>query len=551
MAISTTTVAVAKNTRAVIFSSLIIWLAAGLWVSAHAFFVPQKHAELDKGLSKAYKQTSGARQTPKAFQSFVKNKPLWVTMHGLNTDAKAALSLMEKAYEHGIDPGKYHTDAIREQAVSAYGNNEALVALERRITDTVIQYVLDLQNGVTPSKRYDKIGIIKPIWTKEVTERTLRTQRNVYRWLEAMAPSSTHYKVLQEALKKYSVIEKTQQWPEIKVGNVIKPGESDNRIIDIARLLELTGDLEGSFEGVEYTPELQEAVIRFQNRHGLEADGVIGTQTQRALAAPVNDRIDQIRLTMERIRQLPDSLGKKFILVNIPAFKLAAYDNGEKTLDMDVIVGKTARKTPIFSNYLGATIFNPRWNVPSKIAKRDLLPKVQKNSEYLKKARFTVLQDGEKVDPSTIDWHAVTAQNFPYQLKQASGRSNALGKVKFTIPNNQAIYLHDTSDRKLFAKSYRALSSGCIRVSDPLGLANYVLASRNGWTHEKVEKHFNSSRRVQVESPAIPVHTIYWTAWAETDGTLHFRNDIYKKDKRILTALGPYEPTQELQVASR
>ena len=299
-----------------------------------------------------------------------------------------------------------------------------------------------------------------------------------------------------------------------------------------------------------YDSQLVEAVKSFQARHALNADGIIGPASRAALNTPTLDRLAQLYIARDKMREFvvahPDF--KLGILVNIPSYKLQMLEGGKVVEQMRTIVGKRKRETPTFSNQITYLEFNPKWYVPKSIATKDLLPKIQEDPTFVSRAGFELKQEGELVDATTIDWSVYNEEDFPFRLTQGSGRSNALGKVKFMLPNNRAIYLHDTSKHYLFKRDYRALSSGCVRVEDPLKMTQYVLGHGHNTPPEMAAETYQSERRkgIQLETP-IDVHTVYWTAWVEPEATLpSFANDIYRIERGLVA-----EKKKELEAKLR
>jgi murein L,D-transpeptidase YcbB/YkuD len=287
-----------------------------------------------------------------------------------------------------------------------------------------------------------------------------------------------------------------------------------------------------------YDPALVMAVKRFQKRHGLEPDGVVGKQTVAAMNVAVEERIRQIVLNMERWRWLPEDLGDRYILVNIAGFKLTLVDSGAVWDRMRVAVGKPYRRTPVFSDRIRYLEFNPYWTVPYSIATRDLLPKIKKNPGILKVKGYELLRDGKSVAPETINWSSLSRKNFPYTLRQKPGPKNALGRVKFMFPNQFAVYLHDTPGRQVFGHASRAFSSGCIRLARPIDLAELVLRETPGWKRERIDAVLETGKRTVVNlAKRLPVHLTYSTAWSGEGGTINFRPDIYGRDKSLHEAL--------------
>lgn len=331
-----------------------------------------------------------------------------------------------------------------------------------------------------------------------------------------------------------------EDWLPLSLAPAIKPGQLDERISGIARRLILWGDLDtASYAGgSSYDDTLKAATIRFQTRHGLDADGVIGKNTLVALNASPAQRANQILVNMERWRWLDQNMGDSFIVVNIANFDLRVYSNGELVMQMPVIVGRNFRKTPVFSDEIRYLVLNPTWTVPQKLAVQDKLPEIKKDVSYLKKYGFTLYDIGTNnaINPNNVDWARLHKQ-FPYRLVQAPGPLNALGQIKFMFPNPYDVYLHDTPSRELFSQNERAFSSGCIRVSKPIELTELLLRPQ-GITTEKINQLLATQNTVTVNlKQAMPVHIEYWTAWVDNSGTLQFRADIYQRDAAVLEKL--------------
>ena len=294
-----------------------------------------------------------------------------------------------------------------------------------------------------------------------------------------------------------------------------------------------------------YDDDLVAAVKHMQYRHGLATDGVIGRETMAAFNVPVEKRIEQMVLNLERRRWLADDLGQRYIFVNLADFALKLVDEPKTLLDMRVVVGKEYHETPIFSADMTYIEINPYWNVPPSIAGKELLPHIKRNVNYLADKNFTVLSGwgsgADEVDPATVDWRRLSARNFPYKLRQDPGDNNALGRIKFMFPNKFNVYMHDTPAKALFLKAHRSFSHGCIRLQHPLELAEFVLNGMDGWTRERIEQTIASGKRTIISLPQpLPVHIAYLTTWVNKDRSVHFRNDVYGRDAALARALrGP------------
>ena len=247
-------------------------------------------------------------------------------------------------------------------------------------------------------------------------------------------------------------------------------------------------------------------------------------------------------LNMERRRWMPDDLGRRYIFVNLADFVLKVVDGPKTIYDSRVVVGKPYHRTPVFSGDMTYIVINPYWHVPPSIARNEILPAVIKDPGYLAKKNFTVLSswgaDASVLDPNSIDWPSLKGKRVAYKFRQDPGDGNALGRIKFMFPNQFNVYLHDTPSKSLFARTVRSFSHGCIRVQNPANLAEVVLAGMEGWSLASIKASIGSKKRkiVRLDEP-LPVHLTYLTAWVNKDSSVHFRDDIYSRDKRLREAL--------------
>ena len=344
---------------------------------------------------------------------------------------------------------------------------------------------------------------------------------------------------LENALSQYRQLAAQGGWPQVPVGPTLHEGDQDERIPLLRERLVASADLAApaGHQGDLFDGLLKEAVQRFQTRHGLTADGVVGIRTLTALNVPIAERIRQLAASLERCQPLPSLLERRHILVNIADFTLKLYEDGKLLLSMPVIVGKTYRQTPVFNGRISSLVLNPSWEVPHSIAIKDILPKIKKDPGYLNQLHLRVFQGWKtsaEMDPSTIAWTGLSPARFPYRLRQDPGPANALGRVKFLFPNPYDVYLHDTPARELFQKDARAFSSGCIRIAKPLDLAVYLL---QGTRLSSMDALTAALSREKTQSVALPlpiaVHIAYMTAWVDREGTIQFRPDIYNRDPAL------------------
>ena len=362
--------------------------------------------------------------------------------------------------------------------------------------------------------------------------------------VDMLQPHHPGYLKLKSALLKYINIKISGGWHKVPVGLKLRKGDTGKRIAALRLRLIISGDLADSKnDNEEYFDEtLENGIKKYQARNGLKIDGVVGSNTLSALNISVEDRIEQIKLNMERWRWLPQDLGKRYILVNTANFELDMIENGQTVTSTRAIVGKRKRPTPALSRKITYMELNPYWNIPHKIATNDLLPCIQKDPNYLTDKGIRIFEnweDGAKeINPESIDWDMVTKGNFAYKLRQDPANSNALGRVKFIFPNEFSIYLHDTPARELFNKTKRTFSSGCIRIEKPMELAAYLLTDNSKWTYEKLTAAVNSKKnRTILLSDPINIHILYWTAWVDKNGIVNFRDDIYGRDSLLNIAL--------------
>ncbi|MDH3576978.1 MAG: L,D-transpeptidase family protein [Gammaproteobacteria bacterium] len=371
----------------------------------------------------------------------------------------------------------------------------------------------------------------------------------------AISDLGSQYQRLGAQLQQYRALAEAGGWPEVPDGPTIRPDAEDPRLATLARRLHVSGDIAAADMPVstsEYNETLQNAVRRFQARHGLEADALVGRATLRSLNVTVQQRIDQIRVNLERLRWHPDTESHDLVLVNIPAFKAYVIRDGQIVWTTNVIVGDPENKTPVFQSMLKSVVFNPTWTVPYSIASKEMLPKIKRDPAFFRRGNYELFdRAGNPVDSSSVDWSTVERRTFPFTLVQQPGPANQLGQVKFMIPNDYSVCMHDTPAKSLFASAVRAFSHGCIRIEEPLGLAEVLLGSEN-WTRKQVDSQVESreTRSIVLAEP-LPVHVVYWTAEVDDLGVMHFYDDIYEWDATVLERLDkPFQSDHHDQPAA-
>jgi murein L,D-transpeptidase YcbB/YkuD len=452
----------------------------------------------------------------------------------------AFLQRLARAHFDGLNPDDYPGSSLQDLRDNIDPDDVAALAkAELYFSSFFIAYAADLKVGRVSPQNVDP-----HLFRSRKTIDALRVltemskQGDPGKFLASYEPKNNHYQVLKRILRAYTtVIEQGVAWPVIQQGAALKPGQSDARLGKVRELLAFTGDYEGPENGSsKYDPALVDAVQKFQLRHGLEAKGLFGKQTVFAMNVSPEERRRQIVLNMERWRWMPDNLGQEHFLVNIAAFELQWVKNNHTVERMNVVVGAVATQTPEFSDELEYVELNPTWTVPYSIATKEMLPKLKTNP-YAYAEDFDVFANGKLANWDGISWMAYGGGKFPFTFRQRPGPKNALGRVKFMLPNKHNIYLHDTPAKDKFANTTRAFSHGCIRLSRPADLAYKLLGEKNGMSPAMIEAVWAGNRTTQVKLPQnIPIHIVYATAFA-TDNGIEFRSDVYGRDRKLYAAL--------------
>lgn len=480
-----------------------------------------------------------ARQALPAFYAQRAFSPAWP-----GRDATDELiAALEEAESHGLRSGDYHLPAIRSLRKLTELRPSAGVSadLDLLLTDAFLTYGAHLVSGRVDPATFDADwrAVRREIDLVALAHRAAESGRPGQA-LRELLPTDPGYGRLRAAL---ADLRRQEPWPLPSPGVTLRPGDDDPRVVELRRRLEAergASSAEPAGASSVFDSELEAAVRAFQFRHGLGSDGVVGEKTLAALRVSRDERIAQLEMNLERWRWLPRELGSRHVLVNIPEFVLRLREDGRDVLEMPVVVGRDARRTPVMSDQIRYMVLNPFWEVPPKLAVQDKLPEIVKDPEYLSRNGFRVLEGWgaaeREVDPASVDWSQL-GRSFPYRLRQSPGPRNALGRVKFMFPNVYNVYIHDTPERGLFARPDRAASSGCIRVERPLELAARLLAG-TPWDAASLHALIDSGRTETVSLPKpVPVHLEYWTAWVAEDGEVHFRRDVYGRDAMLAEAL--------------
>ncbi|MCC0007446.1 MAG: L,D-transpeptidase family protein [Hyphomicrobiaceae bacterium] len=341
---------------------------------------------------------------------------------------------------------------------------------------------------------------------------------------------------LQRAIDRYSQIAARGGWPTLPDRTTLRPGDSGTNVAILRKRLRITGDLSRGGEGDGYDEALTDAVKRYQARNGLEPNGIVYGITQRLLNVPVETRIRQLQTNLQRIRDIAPSLvaTPKYILMNAASFELQGTHNGRVEIVSRTIAGKRTTPTPSVSTAVRAINILPYWHVPGTIAQAQLVPAIRKDPSYLYRENIRVFSTfgGAEVDPAQVNWWG--PESARYVFRQDPGPNNALGVLRFDMPNKHIVYMHDTPMKQLFGYFERAYSAGCVRIQDFYDLAEWILAGQDGWTTDRLRSAVESRQPTTIKlAQPVPVHFIYLTAWID-NGVVQFRNDLYNRDERSL-----------------
>jgi L,D-transpeptidase YcbB len=477
-------------------------------------------------------------------------RPLWITDQAATGRALTLAAILAAADQDGLDPDDYGATAIA--ALLDATEADDLAELELRLSLGLIHFASDLASGRLEPSEVDPALFVYPqdVDHAEVI-RAAADAGDIAEFVTRFRPAQDEYRRLQAALADFRARAGTGVWGTLPDGPTLEPGMTGPRVALLRARLQASNDAEearlaAASSGAPdlYDEDLKAALIRFQERHGLAPDGRVGPKTRAALNVPIDARIQQMVLNLERRRWMPDDRGARYVFVNLADFELKVVHEPKTVLDTRVVVGAPYHRTPVFSAEMTYVEINPYWNVPSSIARNELLPKIKEDPGYLAANGFELLSDWSDgaafVDPSSVDWSRITPATFTYRLRQGPGDGNALGRIKFMFPNRFNVYLHDTPAPHLFEQAERSFSHGCIRVDQPESFGAVVLA-QDGWSLERIHAAIASGERTIVSLKApLPVHIAYLTAWVNKDGTVHFRNDVYGHDARLADALlGP------------
>jgi len=511
---------------------------------------------------------------------------LWIDGDGPTPQAYEMIEIIRNSSNEALDPDYYNLSEIEDalnridQDRNSGHSYEAqdLAELDLLLSNSFLTYAHDLHYGRV---RAEQINLElstaeRPVNLSNLLITAIETNQ-VQGTLDSLLPKYPMYTKLRISLKEYREIAANGGWQPVPYGDKFKKGARGQRVLALRKRLTVTGELDSSVAQSDLFDEtLDQAVRKYQQRNGLYVDGVVGKSTIEALNVPVEERVSQIELTMERWRLLPQYLGNRYILVNIANYHLYGVENNNDSINMRIVVGKPRWNTPMFSEEMTHIVINPYWNIPPSIFKDDIAPRIKEDPEYMAKRNIDALglkapqkivveetevvevqenvesaevtegNNAEEEQLSEVEIQNKKAQeeyaskvlSGKYSLRQNPGPGNPLGRIKFLFPNRHSVYLHDTPNRGFFRRAQRNFSHGCIRVEKPIELAEFVLYSDPSWTQSTIQSNINKGKIKTVHlEQTIPVYVLYFTAWVDNDGYVNFHKDVYGLDQTLYNAL--------------
>jgi L,D-transpeptidase YcbB len=507
-------------------------------------------------------------QKTKRFYERTDLKTRWLGTRCPNSFYFNFIDILKHANLYGLNVSDYAIEEIEQQVATVYSTGAPLsreiTTLDIALTRLYFLFTTHLSTGRINNPAFGKnVWIRYPVTESDKDVMMLvetSSADDLALKLEELQPNNVQYSRLRKALNAYRDL--AQASAPVLSGTAvpakIKPGEKHPVIALIRKKLLLTDlapyvlpidTLTGQADSTRYDEYLVEGVKKFQSRHGLTADGIVGERTLRFLDQSLKSKADVIAVNLERLRWMPKMEDDHYIEVNIPEYMLRIYNRQKLDMTMKVIVGAINKPTPVFSELLEHLIFSPTWTVPTSIIKEEIIPRLQQNPAYYSGKNYQFFRNNLEIDPSAENWNE-EVNPYAYRIVQMPGDDNSLGRVKFVMPNAMNVYLHDTPNHRLFSKDYRALSHGCIRLSDPAAFAAYLLRDQRGWETSRINKAMNEATPTVVHLKTLyKVYTSYRTAWVDDDGVVNFREDIYGYDQYQIQLISPQK--QEKRYADR
>ncbi len=485
-------------------------------------------------------------------------RPAWIQPEGLSPQIQSLIEAIELAPLEGLTASDYHLAKIEdlgrtaEKGLKKRKPAAASMAadLELLCSDAFFTFASHLSQGKVAPETSEAAWQGKCIDENlvKILEKSL-VSGGIGETLQSLLPPHSFYGNLRRALEHYRSLAKKTDWRLLAPTSPLQKGDQGKEVRQVRDRLLVLGDLnrENKKPRDVFDDALESALRDFQARNGLEVSGILDPPTLAALNLPLQERIRQVEANLERWRWMPHDLGERFIYVNIANFELEVFDDWRRALTMKVVVGSEAWQTPDFSSQMTHLIINPYWTIPIPVLLKETVGYILQDPCYFRNNKMLILRgtgDEEvEVDPTSIDWSRLSEKNLNFRVRQEPGPQNILGRLKFVFPNEYEIFLHDTPYQEDFAKTSRTFSHGCIRAEKPIDLALYVLRGKPGWDLESILTAIDAGveRTVKLVEP-INIYFLYCTAWQEDDGMIQFRPDVYKRDARLMEALGQIPP---------
>jgi L,D-transpeptidase YcbB len=480
------------------------------------------------------------------FYAEVNYQPVWITGDRPSSRYREFAKALDTAATHGLQADRYRVALQHESDEEARISPERVPELEAKVTMAFFRYFSHLSAGRLDPRAFQSMWTLRPEKPDLVKALVAAVQKkDLAGTVARLSPPQEEYRELQQALVRYLAIAASGGWPDIPPNTRLKPGVQSPVVPVLRKRLAVEGDLDRSHEqnaSAIFDAAVVDALKRFEERHRLKPDGILDAEAVKALNITVNEKIRTLELNMERWRWLPDTMPSRYLVVNVPDFRLEAHENGQAVMDMRVVVGAPDNKTPIFADEMTHVVFSPYWNVPPGIADEETIPRAVVDPGFIARNNMEIVgPGGEIIDADSVDWSNAKG----LRIRQRPGSGNALGGVKFIFPNNFDVYLHDTNATALFDRIERGLSHGCVRVEEPHKLAQYVLRDIPEWTPEAIGEAMKSGEEKHVKLKAsIPVFILYKTAWVHQGG-VRFLKDLYGHDADQASKLWPRGSTSD------
>jgi murein L,D-transpeptidase YcbB/YkuD len=475
------------------------------------------------------------------------HRSIWFDGDQFKKDPEVLIAEIKDSYGEGLKPADYHLDfienSVKDPELFTADSLGKKALLEILLTNAYLSLASDYLNGkIDPEIIIEDYNHQDDNLEAQKLLKLLVEEERLAQILETQLPTSSNYTQLRDKLYLYRDSGKIKEWPQINTDETLALEAEGRAVAQLVENLSARAYLNlKSLDNRDYfNQRVKRSVVRFQLDNGLNADGIVGSKTRKALNISLEQRIKQIIVNMERWRWLPENLGSRYIYVNIADYNLKLYENNQLKMEMKTIVGQEQRSTPVFSDEIDYLVLNPYWYVPKSIAVKDKLPLIKEDYKYLQENNYSLFQytgnnNLKEIDPAEVDWSEIDKDSFNYLLRQNPGDENALGRVKFMFPNRFSIYLHDTPSKYLFSETERGFSSGCIRIEKPVDLAEYLLKDQEKWDRQAIEAEMKKDKEktVYLNNP-IKIYLQYNTVWVDSLGNLNFREDIYGRDQKII-----------------